>query len=549
MSAFGALAPFAALGLSELKPLAAAPTETHRPVHVAHSLDLRRHRRRHRRGRRGRPGAVPDLRGGGARTAAQARRAAARLGAPADRAGARQRLHAHAAHAQGRRAPGRGDAPGGNGAPARNPDRTADGRRGGGRCRRRRGAAGPLRCDGPCLRRDAQPRCPGLCRRGRRGDRAAGAAPAPAVRRSCCRRRTAAAAPSPPSAAGRGAGASATPPSRRCRSSPKPRSPARAATRPRLEAAPAEAAAPSAAPSKPAPAAAAAPPSPALPPSCRRSTGRASPPAASAAPAKPVERAQVLAQSAVRVRAPLLDRLVNQAGEVSITRSRIESGVGQIKGSLVGPDREPGAPARPAARHRAAGRGADDLAARGRQGGVAGLRPARVRPLHPLPGADADDGRVGQRRRHGAAHAAALARAGRRRAGRPGAPDPRPAGRPAAHPHGGVRGPFGPPLPRRPPGRQGNRQAGPARHRRRLDRSGPRRAGPDDAAPSSTCCATASPTASSRPRRAAQAGKDPTGTIVVALSHEGNEVGVEFRDDGAGLDLRAHPRQGARRWA
>ena len=36
----------------------------------------------------------------------------------------------------------------------------------------------------------------------------------------------------------------------------------------------------------------------------------------------------------VRVRAPLLDRLVNQAGEVSITRSRIESDVGQIKGSL-----------------------------------------------------------------------------------------------------------------------------------------------------------------------------------------------------------------------
>ena len=33
------------------------------------------------------------------------------------------------------------------------------------------------------------------------------------------------------------------------------------------------------------------------------------------------------------------------------------------------------------------------------------------------------------------------------------------------------------------------------------------------------------------------AGKDPTGSIVVALSHEGNEVGVEFRDDGAGLDL------------
>ena len=47
---------------------------------------------------------------------------------------------------------------------------------------------------------------------------------------------------------------------------------------------------------------------------------------------KVAERAQV--QSAVRVRAPLLDRLVNQAGEVSITRSRIETGVAQIKTSL-----------------------------------------------------------------------------------------------------------------------------------------------------------------------------------------------------------------------
>ncbi len=48
---------------------------------------------------------------------------------------------------------------------------------------------------------------------------------------------------------------------------------------------------------------------------------------------KPTDRAQAT-QSAVRVRAPLLDRLVNQAGEVSITRSRIETGVSQIKTSL-----------------------------------------------------------------------------------------------------------------------------------------------------------------------------------------------------------------------
>ena len=33
------------------------------------------------------------------------------------------------------------------------------------------------------------------------------------------------------------------------------------------------------------------------------------------------------------------------------------------------------------------------------------------------------------------------------------------------------------------------------------------------------------------------AGKEAAGSIVVSLTQEGNEVGVEFRDDGAGLDL------------
>jgi len=40
------------------------------------------------------------------------------------------------------------------------------------------------------------------------------------------------------------------------------------------------------------------------------------------------------ATATVRVRAPLLDRLVNQAGEVSITRSRLEADVTQMRGSL-----------------------------------------------------------------------------------------------------------------------------------------------------------------------------------------------------------------------
>jgi len=43
---------------------------------------------------------------------------------------------------------------------------------------------------------------------------------------------------------------------------------------------------------------------------------------------------QSASQAAVRVRPQLLDRLVNHAGEVSITRTRLQSQVGQIRGSL-----------------------------------------------------------------------------------------------------------------------------------------------------------------------------------------------------------------------
>jgi chemosensory pili system protein ChpA (sensor histidine kinase/response regulator) len=53
-----------------------------------------------------------------------------------------------------------------------------------------------------------------------------------------------------------------------------------------------------------------------------------------AAAAVPAAEKHVATTAAVRVRAPLLDRLVNHAGEVSITRARIESDVSQIKGSL-----------------------------------------------------------------------------------------------------------------------------------------------------------------------------------------------------------------------
>ncbi|TAK87832.1 MAG: response regulator [Aquabacterium sp.] len=46
------------------------------------------------------------------------------------------------------------------------------------------------------------------------------------------------------------------------------------------------------------------------------------------------EHAHAPSQAVVRVRPQLLDRLVNHAGEVSITRTRLQSQVGQIRGSL-----------------------------------------------------------------------------------------------------------------------------------------------------------------------------------------------------------------------
>ena len=48
--------------------------------------------------------------------------------------------------------------------------------------------------------------------------------------------------------------------------------------------------------------------------------------------ALPVQRAA--AGSAVRVRSQLLDRLMNQAGEVMITRSRLENELRTLRGSL-----------------------------------------------------------------------------------------------------------------------------------------------------------------------------------------------------------------------
>ena len=376
-SAFGALqARFDPLGVSELKPLTALATGRRaRPAPAAESAD----------------DAEDDIDAQDAvdaelfpifeeealelipRLATQLRD----LGARARRVGERIGLHAHPAHAEGRRPARRCDAPRRDGAPPRDPHRAHPGASAG-FGRRPRGARRSLRQPGACPRSARRSR--GRCR-GSDSDRAVPRRPRRSSsvrrqRRPSRRRHPARPSPSVP---------------------PEPHAEQAAPNRCVEPAAPVGGAAGGRRgtcrdrPNRP------------------RSTGRASSRPSRCAPRRRIA-VRPPSQAAVRVGAPLLDRLVNQAGEVSITRSRVEVECRPDQDLARRPDREPGAPARPAARHRDPGRDADDLAHRGGQGRGRELRPARVRPLHALPGADADDGRVGQRRRHGAAHPAALAR-------------------------------------------------------------------------------------------------------------------------------------------
>ena len=115
------------------------------------------------------------------------------------------------------------------------------------------------------------------------------------------------------------------------------------------------------------------------------------------APAAPAIDGQAAPAPLVRVRADILDRLVNQAGEVSITRSRLENEVGTLKTSLhdfadnVASLRRQLREIEMQAESQIASQPVDRRRAR--------IRSARIRPLHPPAGIDPDDGRERQRRR------------------------------------------------------------------------------------------------------------------------------------------------------
>ncbi len=175
----------------------------------------------------------------------------------------------------------------------------------------------------------------------------------------------------------------------------------------------------------------------------------------------------------LRVNADLVDQFVNEAGELSIARSRIEGEMAAFKRALLGSRRERLAHAHAAARDRDRLRRPDAEPPEGAGGARRLLRPARVRPLHAHAGAHALPRRVAGRRDHAAAGPAEEHRRDGARDPPAGAPQPRA----AAGPHGGAAGapgePGGPLLPRGAPDREGTRQEG-----QPGAQGHPRRAGP-----------------------------------------------------------------------
>ena len=128
------------------------------------------------------------------------------------------------------------------------------------------------------------------------------------------------------------------------------------------------------------------------------------------------------AKAMLRVRADIVDQLVNEAGEVAIARARVEGELRTLKANLLELTGSVIRLRTPGPRNRDAGRDADPVADVARATSRAGrFRSARVRPLHALPGADALVRRRRERRLDRAAGAAEEPRRRRRGADRAGA--------------------------------------------------------------------------------------------------------------------------------
>ncbi len=202
---------------------------------------------------------------------------------------------------------------------------------------------------------------------------------------------------------------------------------------------------------------------------------------AASAPDKPEQKPatqaeQDLAQASramLRVRADLIDRLVNEAGEVSIARSRIEGDLRSIKGALFEFTENVN-------RMRAQLRDIEIQAESQMQSRISLAqetetsfdplefdRFTRFQELTRMMAESVNDVAT--------VHQNLLKAVGESEAAtdRAGAPHPRAAGEPHAHPHGAVRERVGAAVPHRAPGREGDGQARGARHQGRPDRGRP----------------------------------------------------------------------------
>ena len=243
------------------------------------------------------------------------------------------------------------------------------------------------------------------------------------------------------------------------------------------------------------------------------------------------------ARAMLRVRADIIDRLVNEAGEVAIARARIEGELRALKANLL---ELTGSVIRLRTQVREIEIQAESqiqsrlMQVGERRGGFDPLefdRYTRFQELARSLAEGVNDVSTVQQsllKNLDVADAALIAQA-------------RLVARCAAaavlDPHRAVRQPVGAPVPDPARRRRGARQARQPRNPRRRRPSSTARCWKSSSARSSTCCATRSTTASSRAAQRAKAGKSETGEITLTVRQVANEIAIELADDGAGLDL------------
>ena len=240
----------------------------------------------------------------------------------------------------------------------------------------------------------------------------------------------------------------------------------------------------------------------------------------------------------LRVRADIIDRLVNEAGEVAIARARIEGELRALKANLLEltgsvirlrtqvREIEIQAESQIQSRLMQAAQTAHEDSIRSSSTASRASRSSRARSREGVN--DVSTVQQSLLKNLDDADAALLAQA--RLVARSAAAAVR-------DPHGAVRQPVRAPVP--DPARHGARarQARQPRNPRRARPSSTARCWRSSSARSSTCCATRSTTASSRATQRVAAGKSETGEISLTVRQVGNEVAIELADDGGGIDL------------